>query len=144
VGSQDAYISKLNSSGNFVWAAQFIAISGNQQVFGNSIDMDATGNLLIGGSFIGQVDFDPGPGTSSITAINMDAYICKLTASASLVWAKRVGGTNGSFTAFGVTSDASSNVYATGYFSNSGDFDPGPGTYSLTAVGGVDAYVLKL
>jgi hypothetical protein len=142
--NEDAYVSKLDASGNFVWAVQFIAVSGAPQVFGNSIDIDAAGNLLIGGSFTGQVDFDPGAGTFSLTAINMDAYVCKLTPSAGLVWVKRAGGTNGSYTAFGVTSDGSNNVYATGYFDNTGDFDPGVGTYSLTSSGGVDAYVLKL
>jgi hypothetical protein len=35
-------------------------------------------------------------------------------------------------------------IYVVGAFSNTVDFDPGPGTYNLVSVGGMDAYVAKL
>ena len=57
-------------------------------------------------------------------------------------WAKCVGSTladNG----FSITVDGSGNVYITGYFSSTVDFDPGPGTAYLSSVGYDDIFFAK-
>lgn len=63
-------------------------------------------------------------------------------AQPSLQWARNIGGSRGDE----IKTDAAGNVYTVGYFSGSKDFDPGPGTFYLTADGGGadDAYVSKL
>ncbi len=63
--------------------------------------------------------------------------------NASFVWAKQIGGT-GWDKGSSVGVDASGNIYATGYFENTVDFDPGPDTYKLTAAGNSDLIVYKL
>ncbi|MDX2172739.1 MAG: T9SS type A sorting domain-containing protein [Bacteroidota bacterium] len=143
-GTQSVFISKLDASGNFVWAKQFNAVNGSPQIFGNSIKLDGSGNVCIGGSFTGNVDFDPGAGTYSLAAINMDIFISKLDASGNFIWTKSMGGTSGSNTANSIAIDAASNIYATGYFDQTTDFDPSAGTFNLTSLGGVDIFVLKL
>jgi hypothetical protein len=111
---------------------------------GNSMTVDASGNVYTTGNFVGTVDFDPGAGIKNlVTTGNSDVYISKLDATGQLVWAIRMGGTGGEFSN-SIAVDASGNVYITGYFFGTADFDPGPGTLNLTAAGIYDAFIAKL
>jgi hypothetical protein len=90
----DIFISKLNATGDFVWAKK---MGGNNEDVSYSIALDDSGNVYTTGTFSGMVDFDPGPGTyylTSNTAINI--FITKLSAAGNFVWAKQLGG-NGSY-----------------------------------------------
>ena len=60
-----------------------------------------------------------------------------------LVWARQVGSPSGA-TGFGVAVDGSGNVYTTGSFGGTADFDPGVGVFNLTSAGDQDIFVLKL
>jgi len=140
-GVTNSFIAKLNSNGNFVWAEY---ISGNSSNLGFSITVDNNNNILVAGGVAGTADFDPGPGTSNYTSAgSLDIYVLKLDAGGNFIWVKQVGGTSIDGTNAIVT-DQQGNAYLTGYFSSTVDFDPGPGTASLTPVGGNDVYVLKL
>lgn len=142
------YVWKLDASGNFVWAKSFIkAGTGLPTIEGHAIALDGSGNVLIGGSFTqntGGVDFDPGPGTFTLAAVNMDIFITKLDPSGNFVWVAHVNGAVGSNIANDITIDAANNVLATGYFQGTQDFDPGAGVFNLTPFGGIDIFVLKL
>lgn len=79
----------------------------------------------------------PGAATFNLTAGGLDIFISKLDASGNFVWAKDMEGTvaaNG----FSIAVDAQGNVYATGSFSGTVDFDPGAGTFNLTAAGAAE------
>ena len=141
-GSYDIFISKLNSSGTFVWAK---AIGSTYDEQGTSIALDASGNVYTTGFFtINTVDFDPGAGVSNLTpAGSADAFVLKLDASGNYVWAKAMGGT--SFDpGYSIKLDGSGNVYTTGNFQGTADFDPGAGVSNLTSAGGDDIFISKL
>src|SRR5262245_49550758 len=61
----------------------------------------------------------------------------------SLSWAKQIGGTDNDYGA-SVVVDPSGNVYTTGQFSGTADFDPGPGSFNLTSAGNNDIFITKL
>src|SRR3989304_4344772 len=62
----------------------------------------------------------------------------------TLVWAKSMGGASDD-RGYSIAIDGSGNVYTTGYFWGTADFDPGAGTYNLTPAGGSqDIFVSKL
>lgn len=137
----DVFVLKLDGEGDFVWA---IAIGGNGSDRGNSIALDGDEDLIITGSFEEDVDFDPGSGTTILSSIELNnIFIAKLDTDANLIWAKGIGDT-GNDVGNSIATDQSGNIYATGYFHFTVDFDPNAGTFPLTADGLLDGYILKL
>ena len=140
-GSLDVFVQKLNASGTYDWAISFGASSSDQ---GYSVTVDASGNVYTTGSFLGTADFDPGSGTANLTSAGpWDVFIQKINASGNFVWAKSFGG-NSIDAGNAITVDASGNVYTTGHFAGTVDFDPGVGTANLTSAGNYDVFVQKL
>jgi Domain of unknown function (DUF4347)/Beta-propeller repeat len=141
VGLSDIFISKLDTSGNYLWVKQF-GSTNNESA--NSVAIDASGNVYTTGHFSGTVDFDPGAGTSNLTSTGLqDIFISKLDSSGNYLWAKRIGGTNPA-SARSVAIDGSGNVYTTGTFAGTTDFDPGAGASNLTSAGNNDIFISKL
>lgn len=140
----DVIISKLDPSGNFLWAK---SIGGSTADEGHSISRDGAGFIYVSGYFTGTADFDPGPGSYSLTATPgglEDMFIVKLnTTTGAFSWAVKIGGTSID-EAFSIKSDNTGNVFVTGYFGSTVDFDPTPGTYTLATTGNYDCFVLKL
>jgi hypothetical protein len=130
-GSSDIYVSKLDANGNFLWAVSF---GGSNTDYGYSLDVAASGNVLVTGIFMNTVDFDPGAGTNNLSSAGgNDCFILCLDASGSFVWARRFGSASLD-QGHSIAVDAQGNVYTTGLFDATVDFDPGPGTYNMTAV----------
>ncbi|MBK5285337.1 MAG: T9SS type A sorting domain-containing protein [Bacteroidia bacterium] len=145
-GSDDIFISKLDSSGNFVWAK---AMGGTNQDIGYSVAIDPTGSgaVYTTGAFGGTVDFDPGAGVFNITAGGSDdIFISKLDSSGNFVWAKAMGGTSqDKGFSIAIDSAGSGDVYTTGYFYGTADFDPdSSGIFNLISTGGENIFISKL
>src|SRR5437764_6726918 len=75
---------------NWQWAK---SIGGAGMDVGNSIAVDASGNVYTTGSFEGIVDFNPGAGVFNLTSSGLtDMFISKLDAYGNFVWAKAIDG----------------------------------------------------
>lgn len=141
ISSYDVFVAKLDGSGNFIFAKQLGGTSHDNAI---SMALDSDDNILITGSFLGTADFDPGAASFNLTPIGtLDIFIAKLNSSGNFVWAKSVGG-SGSDVGRDISVDGNDNVYVTGNFNTTADFDPGAGVFNMTAVAFQDGFVVKL
>lgn len=136
----------VNGQVNSSWAK---SVGGNSDDGGNSLTIDNTGNLYITGNFGsgGGTDFDPGIGVKFLPSNgSQDIFIMKLNSLGELIWAKSIGGTGIDYGKSIVVDNEDSNIYITGYFTGTVDFDPSSGTYNLSTPGNQDGdiFILKL
>jgi gliding motility-associated-like protein len=82
-GDDDAFILKLDASGNFIWAGSMGYVnSGDDSGF--SIHVDGTGKIYTAGVFRGTADFDPGSCIFNLVSITPAAgFVQKLSTSSN-------------------------------------------------------------
>ena len=140
LGGSDIFFAKYDTSGNYVFAK---SIGGIQQDESNAIAIDGSGNIYITGAFAGTSDFDPGVSILNLVSVgSYDIFFAKYTSAGDYVFAKRMGGAS-SDRSNSIAIDSNSNVYITGVFLLSVDFDPGAATVNLTSAGSFDIFISK-
>lgn len=140
-GEQDIFIQKLDVNGNFIWVKHIGGISYDRC---NSITTDDSNNIYLTGRFRDTVDFDPGIGVNNlISEGHNDIFILKLDNDGELLWVKQMGGSQNDY-GLSIRLDLAGNIYTTGWFDSTVDFDPGVGVTTLTSTGEVDTYIQKL
>lgn len=113
--------------------------------FGKSMIVGDSGNLYLSGMYGGTVDFDPGTSSFSMTSLGFvdDCYVQKLDSNGNFVWAKSFGGLDDD-KVYGIEQDQNGNIYVTGFFKGTADFDPGSGVANMSSNGDFDVYISKL
>jgi gliding motility-associated-like protein len=142
-GTADIYILKLNPAGQFIFAN---SIGGNLQEVGGSICTDSYNNIYLTGGFSGLCDFDPSSNNFDINSNgNLDIFITKMDSLGNLIWANAFG-SNGVTNDFGngINCDIFNNVYLTGCFSGTVDFNNSTQVFNLSSNGLMDVFTLKL
>ena len=105
---------------------------------------DGNGNTYSTGYFTDTADFDISASEANLTSNGFfDVYILKTNNDGGFEWAVSMGDEFFDY-GVGITTDADSNVYVTGYYDGTVDFDPGAGVANLTSLGGGDIFILKL
>lgn len=136
------FVAKMDSDGNILWVKVF---SHSTDGYGTTaLETDQFGNCVITGLFTGTGDFDPGTGVVELTATGSSAgFIMKLNEAGEFVWAKAI---LDSVMSYGLCLDVDEigNIYASGSFYSTADLDPGPGVVTVTSLGEMDTYLLKL
>lgn len=141
----DIYICKLDAAGNFVWAKGIIGGTWWDNAF--DIAVDPYGDVIVTGRFYyqgGPRDFDPGPGTFFLTAGHEDIFILKLDTEGDFIWAEAFGTAPDESRGYAIALDDEGNIFSTGYFRGTVDFDPGPDTFNMTSVGTWNVFYMKL
>ncbi|WP_084165858.1 Ig-like domain-containing protein [Dyadobacter crusticola] len=127
------------------WADGFLTAQ-NCDVQG--VATDAAKNVYVTGYFQGTADFNPAAATANLTSAGgWDIFIAKYDQFGRYLWAKRIGAA-GDDRGHKLVADPAGNVYVTGYFRETVDFDPNAGVSNLVTTGGAgtdqDAFLLKL
>ncbi|MFH1675848.1 MAG: SBBP repeat-containing protein [bacterium] len=124
-GETDIFLSKFDSDGNFIWAKTWGGIDDDQA---NGVTVDSSGNVYVTGVFYGSVDFDPGPDVDEHSGgDHWSAFLSRFDSNGNFQWV-RTWGSEGSYcNGHGIAADALGNIYVTGDFLGTIDFDPGSG-----------------
>ncbi len=128
-GSLDIFIVKLDSHGDLVWAKQF---PGTEYEESNGIGVDSDDNVYISGYFYAELDFNPGEEEYLLTPSIGDGFLVKLDKDGEFLWAQQVGG-EGFDLITGMQTMPNGDVYMSGNFEGTVDFDPSDGLIFLTA-----------
>jgi hypothetical protein len=132
-GGADAFLVKYSSDGAHAWSKRFGSTGTD---LGMVVRTDGLGNVYVGGTFEGSVDFGGGALTS---AGLRDIFVVKFTAAGQHVWSKRFGGTSGEDVR-GVAVDGAGDVFLTGQFLGTISF----GGSAMTSAGNEDIFLAKL
>lgn len=140
----EMFISKYSPSGELLWVKNF---NGDAFNYAKAVTTDSSGNIYLTGNCDGTTDFDPGPDSYEITTVTFTPFIVKLNSDGDFIWASFATGSGGGLyggQTSSVSVDQNQNVFFSGIFDESFDFDPGIDTFNLTATGDWDGFICKL
>jgi len=143
-GDIDIFITKYDKNGNYIWTE---TIGGNEGDCGRSIAVDNTSNIYITGTFGNTVDFDFTTGTDEHTNNgSWSIFILKINNNQTYGWTKSISGSvSGDYGhPSSITIDSNSNIFITGGFSGSLDFDPTVETDIISSNGDDDIFITKI
>ena len=147
-GLFDAYLSKFDSNGNFLWAK---AWGGEGYDDGPGVGVDSLGNVYVAGMYASKnIDFDPAGGGVILPAqdsgIVVDVFLSKFDSNGNFQWVRTWGEKGADDAGEIVAVDHANNVYVAGrYGSLNCNFNPwGTGDGDIHSTNGsLDAFVSK-
>lgn len=143
----DAYeemiVIKLDPDGKTLWAFQTAPKSYGYTE--NSIVSTSDDKIIISGKFDGPYDFNPDEDqTYLLNSIGKQSpFFLAVDHNAQFLWAKSIGNSNMIYVNT-LRCDSKGNMYATGYFTGTTDFDPDSSSASIEESLSSNAFILKL
>ncbi len=125
----DAFLTKLDTFGNFAWAKKF-GVDGNQTV--TNLAVDSAANIVVTGTNDGTADF----GSGSVTGLG--AFLMKVDPAALSLGGKQLGG-GASLVAHRLAVDSNNNILLAGRFNGFINLGGGP----INTTGGTDMFLAK-
>ena len=129
-GGRDAFVVKYAADGSLapLFVPRSFGSSGTEEIFASAYASETGGGYLyVAGKFEGSVNF--GNGVTLTSAGGPDVFIAKLDAvTGATVFAKRIGSTTGNEWVYNLAV-ANNQVFVSGLFDKTLDFDPGRGPY---------------
>ncbi|MDO1500992.1 T9SS type A sorting domain-containing protein [Winogradskyella maritima] len=151
-GLYSAYISKLDSNGNFLYRKTLVG--GQPTPQGEGLDImdvviDSNNNIIMTGRFDGTVDFDPNSGTFNMASFTISGdnkqslFLWKLTDAGNFVYAKNFTSTSNTLNTYSVDVDSNDDIYFSGRFSDTFTQNP-DASFFLTANGTFNGFITKM
>ena len=149
IGGQDAFVFKLNPTGNTLLYSTYLGGTGSSDT-GWAIAIDGAGSAYVtgvaSGATVSSSNFPVSTGSADTTyGGNTDAFVAKLTPDGSnLVYSTFIGGSSGE-TGFGIAVDNFGNAVVVGDTASSTGIVPtGTNTFQGAYGGSTDVFVTKL
>ncbi len=128
IGGTDIFVARYSPDGALMWVRSG---GGPQDDRTEGIALDAEGNVYIAGTFLERADLDADSEPDVVAVGSEDMFVATYSSSGAFRWAKSAGGA-GWDRGGSVQIDSAGNVYVTGCFQGSADFD-GDGEAELTS-----------
>ncbi len=126
-GYNNGFVTRVYPDGSYAWTVTFGQGDTNGTAAASGMGVAPDGGILLTGPFAGSVDFDPGPGEDIHSSPwSLDAFLTRLNGDGSYAWTLTFGGDHTDY-GYAVGTDAEGNIFLTGTFLRTVDFDPGPG-----------------
>ncbi len=116
--NSDAFLCRYSASGDLLWARRIASGSGGENP--TCMAIDASGNLIVGGTFSGTANFG---GTNHLAAGQQDCWLAKYDANGNFLWDVAFGGTQGDQLR-DLATDSAGDVVVAGFFT--GQITSGP------------------
>jgi hypothetical protein len=121
-GAWDLFLVKYNSSGTKQWTKQ---LGSSEDDIAYGVAVDSSGNVYAAGYTYGALD--------GSNAGSNDLFVVKYNSSGTRQWTRQLG-TSSDEKAYGVATDSSGNVYATGITAGALDGNTSAGDYDIFVV----------
>lgn len=131
------FVAKYTSAGILVWVQDFAGT-----LVGNNLNLcvDANGDVFADGPFQSPLNFN---GTAMNPIGSEDIFVVKYSATGAFQSAKDIGGAGASIFNYGIHASQDNNIFISGYFSGTVDFDPSPATTALVTYHGQQDFFLS-
>jgi hypothetical protein len=135
----DAFVSKLDHSGNFLWAKQMGAVNSDDDFVGAIIKPSG---IYVSGNFNDTATFGSLQLIPDLEFNGRNIFYTKLDTAGNFIWAKQIGGKQDDFAA--AITGSHNFVYTFGSFKDTVDFDPGATNYPLDGAATSSLFISKM
>ena len=143
-GEDAIFLSRFSADGEFAWVRTWGGNNDNHtEEISNAVVVDEWNNVYVTGYVDGLCDYDPGPGEDWIQSLDQDMFLCKYDTLGNYYWAKVWGSDDHHERGFSVDVDHLGDIYVSGEWQETCDFDPGPGEDIKVAVDSGDIFYSK-
>lgn len=138
-GQSDAFLLKLSSKGDFVWANQFGGKSFDEA---SEIEIHRNEMIYMTGTFNDTIYNQITKAPIIISNGFSDVFFAKFNQNGSLLWSKSFGGKSADF-GFGMAINSKGQVYLIGEYASTVDFDPGIPVDEHSSKNGPNTFISK-
>ncbi len=142
-GSFDAFLIKLDSNGSYLWGKTFGGAGYDNPKFVKCIGS----SVYIGGTIIGNQDLDPSSSYNNQTVLgSSDGYVSKYSQDGTFLDSYKIGGSTNTELeeVYRIIEGPNGNLFLTGSFLDTADFNNGSATATTTSAGNLDTYILEI
>lgn len=127
------FLAKYTPQGNLIWAESI----GAQPV---SIAVDPFNDLLVMGKYYNDVDMDPSAAEDTLHGSGASIFFAKYASDGTYLWANGLSHVGSYATPGCIKVNEEGEIFISGTYANTVDFDPGPGVVELTSMSWVADY----